>query len=628
MEVNPEKQTINNLFSTTNYNIDFYQREYKWKGDEVGTLIDDIFYHFERSYAVHADLDPSEVNIKRCYSWYYLNTYITNKDKESGRIFVVDGQQRLTTLTLTLIVLYHMCGQGCSNLPDRLTWLSAKIAGVGIGGKRNFWMAHDKRDALMQALFTGVTPTVDMISDGITAQNIIANYEYIQKELTKRLSSKHKLDTFIFYFLCMVIIINLDIDPDDVPMVFEVINDRGVRLQSYEILKGKLLGEIDKTEVDHYADIWASALCELEEISDGEVDDFFRNYLRSIFSDTRQQGLDFEGAYHRGIFNQTCDNVLHLNRNAQGVKDFLSGPFRYYAKLFLKLRRLGKDPNSAIPDCYYNSELNRMDVYIMLVLAVCDVDDKGEDDKIRVVAKAFDRAYVMLQLNRAYNSNPFQEFIYTLLPLLRGCPVDQIAQRIDSMVIGVIKERRNAPLEQLLSYGQFKQVGYGDYNPRFLRYFLTRIEIFIADGLGCQLQDTLYNYVSGTGASNAYHVEHVLAHNDENRRLFKNSKEEIDEELFESERNRFGGVLLLKGLDNISSGKESYADKLRTYTGSAPLLAQTLVPDFYKSNTAMKKFIENSGIQFAPVPPPLFTRDNLETRSQLLYAITKKIWGV
>ena len=33
-------------------------------------------------------------------------------------------------------------------------------------------------------------------------------------------------------------------------MVFEVINDRGIRLRPYEILKGKLLGQIDKTELD------------------------------------------------------------------------------------------------------------------------------------------------------------------------------------------------------------------------------------------------------------------------------------------------------------------------------------------------------------------------------------------
>ncbi len=41
-------------------------------------------------------VDISEANVARTYSWYYLNTYITNKT--DGRIFVVDGQQRLTLL--------------------------------------------------------------------------------------------------------------------------------------------------------------------------------------------------------------------------------------------------------------------------------------------------------------------------------------------------------------------------------------------------------------------------------------------------------------------------------------------------------------------------------------------------
>jgi hypothetical protein len=51
-------------------------------------------------------------------------------------------------------------------------------------------------------------------------------------------------------------------------------------------------------------------------------------------------------------------------------------------------------------------------------------------------------------------------------------------------------------------------------------------------------------------------------------------------------------VSLLKGQDNSSSGNERYSEKLKTYTGSAPYLAQTLVPDFYKSNSAMKKYME------------------------------------
>ena len=560
--------------------------------------IDDIFYHFEQSYAKHADLDPSEKNITAKYSWYYLNTYITNKTE--GRLFVVDGQQRLTTLTLMLIALNHMCAPKAFDSPDLRDWVKEKIAGVGVGGKSQFWMAHEKRDPLMRALFEGTTPSEDMIDDGITARHMIDNYALIQRELSARISTRHKLDTFIYYFLGMVVIINLEVAQTDVPMVFEVINDRGIRLQSYEILKGKLLGEIDKDEVDEYADIWETSLQQLETRGDGEVDSFFRTYLRAQFSDVRKQGQVFDGPYHRTIFDPICDDILHLKNNAQGVKSFLKGPFQYYAKLFLKLRRLGEDDDSTIPECYYLSNLNRMDGHIMLALAVCGVDDPSEDEKVRVVAKAFDRAYVMLQLNRAYDSNRFQELLYTMHPVLRGCPTEEIESRIDSKVLDEINVRRNTNVQTLLSYGQFKQVGYGDYNTTFLRYFLARIEAFIVDGLNYGLQDSLYNYVRGTGKGNAYHIEHILARNTESRELFKSSDGLLDEAMFENERNRFGGLVLLKGQDNQSSNKEGYAKKLKTYTGSAPYLAQTLVPDFYKSNSAMKNFIEDSGLAFIP----------------------------
>jgi hypothetical protein len=624
MEVHPDKQNIDTLFATKNYHIDFYQREYKWTGDEVGRLIEDIFYHFEEPYGKHQDLDATPENVQSNYSWYYLNTYITNK--AGSKIFVVDGQQRLTTLTLMLIVLYHMCGPEGYNSPDLREWLKAKVAGVGVGGKRQFWMAHEKREPLMQALFEGKELSPDMIEDGITARHIIDNYSLIKKELVLRLPNRHKLDTFIYYFLCMVVIINLEVEQTDVPMVFEVINDRGVRLQSYEILKGKLLGEIAKSEVDEFADIWEKSLGKLEARSETEPDLFFRTYLRAHFSDTRKEGQKFDGPYHRSIFEDRCGQTLQLARNPKGVKAFLRGPFAYYGKLFLRLRQLGDEPNPAFIHCYYNSQLNRMDGHIMLTLAACAVEDPDETAKIKAVSRAFDRAYVMLQLNRAYDSNGFQELLYTLHASLKKCAPEEIEQTIDLAVLAEINARRNTNATELLSYGQFKQVGYGDYNTRFLRYFLARVDLFIADGLKSETADKLYNYVVGTGASNAYHVEHILARNEESRNLFKDDKGEVDEALFENERNRFGGLLLLKGRDNISSSNETYVNKLATYTGNAPYLAQTLVKDFYKSNSAMADFIRASGLEFRPAP--MFTREVLEDRSKLLYAITKEIWSI
>ncbi|KKK51927.1 hypothetical protein LCGC14_3110060 [marine sediment metagenome] len=90
----------------------------------------------------------------------------------------------------------------------------------------------------------------------------------------------------------------------NVPMVFEVINDRGVRLKSYEILKGKLLGQIDKDELDALKlnELWEDQVRKINEFKDDEIDNFFIYYLRSRFADTVGEARNFDRDYHRVMF--------------------------------------------------------------------------------------------------------------------------------------------------------------------------------------------------------------------------------------------------------------------------------------------------------------------------------------
>ena len=115
-------------------------------------LIDDVFYQFEQLYAQHSDLDPTAENVMATFGWYSLNTYITNTS--DGRMFVVDGQQRLTTLTLILVALYRM-SEDAFHTPKRSRWIASKIYGVGTGGEERFWMSHEKRKPLMRAFLDG-----------------------------------------------------------------------------------------------------------------------------------------------------------------------------------------------------------------------------------------------------------------------------------------------------------------------------------------------------------------------------------------------------------------------------------------------------------------------------------------
>ncbi len=189
MDITPDKQNIDELFGTTAYYIDFYQRDYKWMEDPVRRLLDDIFYAFDVTYEANKALDPSPETVAAKYPWYYLNTYVTNTI--NGRVYVVDGQQRLTTLTLILINLLHRADAEKSRLRG---WLSSKIAGQ-TGYKNQFWMNHERHAETLQALFDNLDkiPT----GSGITALNMRNNYELISVYLREKLTNVHRMETFI-----------------------------------------------------------------------------------------------------------------------------------------------------------------------------------------------------------------------------------------------------------------------------------------------------------------------------------------------------------------------------------------------------------------------------------------------
>src|SRR5437762_287904 len=111
-----------------------------------------------------------------------------------GRVYVVDGQQRLTTLSLILIKLRHLANLHGSKLAG---WIDSKIAGQS-GFDQEFWMNHIGHKAALQALFDGVDMKTIDTSSGITAQNMVKNYETIGACLDKELKSKHCFETLSF----------------------------------------------------------------------------------------------------------------------------------------------------------------------------------------------------------------------------------------------------------------------------------------------------------------------------------------------------------------------------------------------------------------------------------------------
>ena len=615
MDISPDKQNIDRVFSNTTYYIDFYQRDYKWTEPPVKRLLDDIFYQFNNNYDDFKDLDANKENVMSKYNWYYLNTYVTNI--VDGKVYVVDGQQRLTTLTIILIILLHKSKKFNCNEPFT-RWIESKIAGYS-GGDYSFWMHHEKALNVFEDLTKGVEDLKSIdVSSGITAKNIVDNYIIIDNYINKQLTTKHSLETFTFYFLYRLVLINLTVEQTEVPMVFEVINDRGVKLKPYEILKGKLLGQIDKDELNQLKinEIWEQQVKKINEYHDDEIDDFFTYYLKAKFSKTRAEANRFDNDYHRALFSDFVKERLDLDHNTANVKRFLLNDFKYFTNLYEKLLKYSFE-NDTHREIFYNAILDRNTQY-MLILSACKLNDEDEKRKIDTISFELDRLYNLLLLQQGYDSNLFATNVYKLNAEIREMPVESYREIFDKYLLEMLSASRGSTVSNTLSYSYFKDAGIS-LDIRFKRYFFARIERFIADNTNLELKRNMYDLIRNTGSKNGFHIEHIVSENDENYELFDN-----DEEVFHRERNRLGGLLLLKGRDNQSSNNEKYVDKLKSYSNTL-YWNETLREDTYKSKLDFKDMMKEHNLNFRHMDT--FGPEELEERHKLLYEITKIIWN-
>lgn len=129
--------------------------------------------------------------------------------------------------------------------------------------------------------------------------------------------------------------------------------------------------------------------------------------------------------------------------------------------------------------------------------------------------------------------------------------------------------------------------------------------------------DPYLDYVSE--GRTRYEVEHIWANHFERRTAeFSHAAD------FSEHRNRIGGLLLLPKSFNASYGDLTYADKLPHYN-TQNLLGRSLHTQCYEHNPGFLRFVEQSGLPFAPIAN--FDKADIEARSQLYRLIAERIWN-
>src|SRR5256886_2519225 len=218
---------VRQLFTGRRYTIDTYQREYSWETKHVEDLIQDLSQRFLGQWGpLHERRDVQH------YQSYFLGPIITTA---SERINLIDGQQRLTTLTLLLIFLRRLQEGREDGVADLGSLVYSQLY-----GEEAFTLDIGDRRRGMTAVLRG--QELDPRKASPSERTLMARYRDIEETFPETLRGE-ALPFFIDWLLGRVVVVEIVThDAATGQEIFETMNDRGQRLTSLDMLKSYLVG--------------------------------------------------------------------------------------------------------------------------------------------------------------------------------------------------------------------------------------------------------------------------------------------------------------------------------------------------------------------------------------------------
>jgi hypothetical protein len=451
-----------------------------------------------------------------------------------------------------------------------------------------------------------------------------------------------KLTYYISYLLDRVSIVEIRIErQDNVAMIFEVVNDRGLGLKPYEILKGKFIGNLPAKEKEDANKIWVALQdlyyrTELRNTTESTInlDDFFRIFFRSKFAKTENDYVAFERDYHYEIYRRP-EIRAHFGdfRDPSVLFEHIKNEIQYFATLYQELRA---DYSPERPHLLYNKLQDQNQQYLLIASAI-ELNDPQREEKIRTISAKFDQLHVILRILGVYESNSFQRLIYVLNDRLRNKSEAECREIFDNAIIETLKDEER--LEQtfagsvtdIFTFERFRNVRNNSTN--FSKYLLMRIDRWLSELLDkpsyCSgsLEELEDRFNRSNRKRFGMHLEHIYAHNDANRALFVDPVTNVfDAALFDQTRNYLGVVLLLKDSQNISSSNDIYKDKIADYKTSDIIWNELLVGHLASVDSRNIPI----ALQMAAIEADetgAFPKDKVDQRQKVFFEAVKAIWS-
>lgn len=572
-----------------------YQREYVWKADDqVEQFLTDI----DNEYDENAEQQES----------YFIGSIIIVKNK--NKYDVIDGQQRLTTITLTLCAIRDLLSnQELTELQkNHLNTVNNLLYSFDSDTEQllvRLELQYNESKGFLDSLIKKETYTGEVtasIQKMRAAYNQI--YNYLQNILQKGVADLTKFAKFFYNKIELVLIESEDIG--SALKIFETINQRGASLNAMDLVKNLLFRQANESQFSTIKETWKKINEAL--LRCGEEENPLR-FLRYFMMARYHNGILREDDIYNWIITKSGKAILKYETHPIELVKEIEFMAQRYADLVNATKRLsdGSDYQHVTHIGFINKYKARQHLVMLLALS-----KHANKEAIDYLAQQIESFYFVTNTVGILGKSNEYSFANWVVLFREKSTIEEIKKAVEKTIVPYVLERLDT-----LKF-KFLNIRHDGYNPQYRqRFILGQLENQARTQAGL----TEFNFKQ----IGQLEIEHIFPQTPKDDVL---PEEFLDKAEYNNTIYKLGNVTLLESVINQAINKMNdltinwFEQKQQEYKKSI-LLTVNLLDHQYNigKNTAINRFKEDKNYIFEN-----WSKQAITDRQQIMLDLALDAW--
>jgi uncharacterized protein with ParB-like and HNH nuclease domain len=542
-----ETEDLNTILQTYQYEIPQFQRNYSWEKEHVEDFWNDAW-------------DTINENNNN----YYFGPMILVKTNQSSTFKIVDGQQRITTLSILISVIRDIATK-TGNIDvhaNTIMYLMNSLKRIP-----SLKLNNNNNEYYKDFILRDMDPEekIKLRTTNQYEKNLYNSYKLLFVKIKeqylgdkkKKFSTEHKDLTFdiedflakvLFNFKIFKIIL---IDEDEASKLFATINARGLNLSISDLIKNYIFSKSTKEHQESNQEVWQYVVNTLGE--NIKMDKYLQHHFICWKQNVKEQKL--------------YSSIEKEIRNPTNVKDYLKS-LKHHCKIYSNMMSSNETQfvNKHLKELFLDLQNDSAQPFILNAIEKWGKTSKEVDEISKICLDIHFRAKTIGGRSAKEIVDAFAEAAESI----RGLP--PLIKNVKEIVDGketIVKKEILVDISYIRKI--FHQIDFTDteflellkikdFSAKNAKYFLSKIERHRPAASG----------TAGKTVDRTITLEHIMPQN-ENADGWEHMKEQHDEFLW-----KIGNLTLLHTTPNSSEKDNPFEKKKKAYAGSDMLITKYL----------------------------------------------------